>query len=331
MDEIIKMKKNEKIFGFGLKLFLFMYECRHFTQIGSFVWPPFNLKKKVDKTIVLIKNMEEPKVHEKDGTIEDVKIKGDTEEDNILTQINMPGVCLINSKSQGGKSHAGHCIFYANRKKFSWGIGFGNTIFNQNNMSFVPRRFKHMRYNPNVLREVLLQQIAAPEERRPLVFIYFDDCISDFQQEDKVLMEAVTQTFHYNIFIMVTTQSINKLPNYVRENSFQVILFKLFTKGQIQAAYESYGQDFDTIKDFKNSVNNKLGDPKDHIFAYINKHKGGKWRFCKCPPPPLPSFKFKYGPDDDDDDGSTETGKRDSRKKRKRRRRNVDEQESQSD
>jgi len=239
---------------------------------------------------------------------------------DILTQINMPGVCLINSKSQGGKSHAGHCIFYANKHKFSWGIGFGNTIFNEDNMSMIPRRFKHMRYRPDILRNLLLEQIKVPKHERPLVFIYFDDCITDFHLEDKVLFEAVTQTFHYNIFILITTQSINKIPNYCRENAFQVILFKLFSKSQIEAAYESYGQDFDTIKAFKKDLNNKLGD---HVFAFLNRHTNENWKFCKCPPPPLPKFKFEFGPPDDRDEehkkGKSKSKDKPRRKKKKRK------------
>lgn len=256
-------------------------------------------------------------------TLKETDTKPVSDDGDVLTQINMPGVCLINSKSQGGKSHAGHCIFYANKNKFAWGIGFGNTIFNENNMSFIPRRFKHMRYDPNVLRQVLMLQIDVPKEERPLVFIYFDDCISDFQQEDKVLMEAVTQTFHYNIFIMITTQSINKIPNYVRENAFQVILFKLFSKGQINAAFDSYGQDFDSVNDFKNEVNNKLGD---HVFAFINRHKGGTWRFCKCPPPPLPAFEFKFGPDEE-----KENEKKMKQKKMKKKKRKIKKEKDDSD
>lgn len=256
-------------------------------------------------------------------TLTETDTKPVSDDGDVLTQINMPGVCLINSKSQGGKSHAGHCIFYANKNKFAWGIGFGNTIFNENNMSFIPRRFKHMRYDPNVLRQILMLQIDVPKEERPLVFIYFDDCISDFQQEDKVLMEAVTQTFHYNIFIMITTQSINKIPNYVRENAFQVILFKLFSKGQINAAFDSYGQDFDSVNDFKNEVNNKLGD---HVFAFINRHKGGTWRFCKCPPPPLPAFEFKFGPDEE-----KENEKKMKQKKMKKKKRKIKKEKDDSD
>jgi len=270
--------------------------------------PSHEGEKKNAKHVVI---KEEPKEKEEEYP---PKITSTTPFDHgqdILTQINMPGVCLINSKSQGGKSHAGHCIFYANRHKFAWGIGFGNTIFNENNMSFIPRKFKHIRYKPDVLRNLLIEQIKVEKEKRPLVFIYFDDCISDFQQDDKVLMEAVTQTFHYNIFIMITTQSINKIPNYVRENAFQVILFRLFSKNQIEAAYDSYGQDFESVKEFKKKINNNLGE---HVFAFSNRHQSSGWKFCKCPPPPLPSFKFEFGPPDERE----EKAKKDEKKKKKK-------------
>lgn len=241
-------------------------------------------------------------------------------ETDILEQISMPGVCLINSKSQGGKSHAAHCIFYANRSKFAWGVAFSNTVFNEDNMTFVPKEFKHRRYNKEVLREVLVLQLSVPQERRPLVFIAFDDCITDFHMEDKVLMEAITQTKHYNIFIMITTQSINKVPNFARENAFQVLLFKMFSKNQLDAAYDSYGQDFETVKDFKKRVNNRLGD---HVFAFINRHGAGEWKFCKFPPPPLPRFQFRYGPsdyvEDDKKDGHKKKKKGSNKKKYKKR------------
>lgn len=245
---------------------------------------------------------------------------------DVVGEISMPGVCLINSKSQGGKSHAAHCIFYANRHKFAWGIGFGNTIFNENNMSFIPPKFKHLRYKQTVLREVLIQQVKVPQERRPLVFIHFDDCITDFQNEDKVLFEAITQTKHYNIFIMITTQSINKVPNFARENAFQVMLFKIFSRNQLEAAYDSYGQDFDTIKTFKKEVNNRLGE---HVFAFVNRHGNGQWKFCKFPPPPLPAFKFHFGPDEDrDKDKKRKRESKETKKKRKNKKIKEEHEES---
>lgn len=225
-----------------------------------------------------------------------------------LSQLSMPGVFLINSKSQGGKSHLLHCTMYQNRKKFKWGVGFSQSSFNEENLSYIHPRFKHLRYDPAVLREVLVQQAKVPKPERPLVFIIFDDCITDIHQDDKVLKEAVTQTFHYNICIVITTQSINALPTWVRENAFQVALFKNFTEGAIEAAYKSYGQDFDNVKQFKHNVNNKLGE---HVFAFSDRHAKGQWLFLKCPPPPLPKFMLRFG----------EEKKKKSKKRPKKKRR----------
>lgn len=240
---------------------------------------------------------------------------------NILKTISIPGVFLINSKSQGGKSHLLHWVFYENKDKFAWGVVFSNTAFNEENLPYVDRRFKHLRYNQQVLRNLLEEQIKIPKKSRPLVFIIFDDCLSDFHQEDKVLLEAITQTFHYNIFICITTQSINKVLNFGRENAFQVALFKLFSKGQVEAAYDSYGQDFDTVKEFKENVNKKLGK---HVFAFLDRHNAdmsGIWLFLKCPPPPLPAFKLRSGLPEEPENKKRKATSEPKGKKRKEKKR----------
>jgi hypothetical protein len=204
--------------------------------------------------------------------------------------ISLPGVLLINSKSQGGKSHLGHCIMYNHRKQFAWGVSFSQSGFNVENLSYVPGKFKHIRYSPIVLKALLMEQakLINAGEKAPLVYIIFDDAITDIDPEDKVLKEAITQSKHYNIFILITTQSINALPTWIRENAFQICLFKMWTESAIEAAYRSYGQNHGNVKEFKTNVNNKLGD---HVFAFSDRHKGdGTFIFCKCIPPPLPKF-----------------------------------------
>lgn len=211
-------------------------------------------------------------------------------EDGTAFHINTPGVLLINSKTQGGKSHLMHCIMYNHKKKFGWGLSFSQSGFNAKNLSYVPGRFKHIRYKPEILRAALIEQAKVIEAggKPPLVYFIFDDAITDIDPEDKVLKEAVTQTFHYNIFIVITTQSINAMPTWVRENAFQICLFKMFTESALEAAYRSYGQNHGTVKEFKTNVNNKLGD---HVFAFSDRHRGdGTFIFCKCVPPPLPKF-----------------------------------------
>jgi hypothetical protein len=225
--------------------------------------------------------------------------------------INTPGLMIINSKSQGGKSHLAQYTMYEKRKAFKWGIAFSNTAFNDDNLAYIPKRFKHLEYRPLILWEVMCKQAAVPKAQRPLVFVWIDDCNAQMNEHDKILYRAITQTFHYNLFILITTQNINTLPSWCRENAFQVVLFKMFTKGALESAYDSYGQDFDSVKDFKHQINNKLGD---HVFAYINRHKMGQWKFMKCPAV-LPKFKLKYGPEYEEE--KKQKNKKGKRKKRK--------------
>lgn len=203
-------------------------------------------------------------------------------------KLSVPGVFLINSKTRGGKSHLLHCSLYHLRKLFEWGVAFSQSCFNESNLSYMDERFKHRRYNPAVLREVLNKQAAVPEKERKSIYIIFSDCISDMNENDSVLEECITQTFHYKVCVFIETQAINKVPTWVRENAFQIALFKLWTENAIEAAYRSYGQNFENVKEFKQLVNNRLGD---HKFAFSDRHEGdGSFVICRCPPPPLPKF-----------------------------------------
>ncbi len=206
----------------------------------------------------------------------------------VFRRLSIPGVLLLNSKSQGGKSHAVKFIMYENRGKFDYTISFSQSSFNAENLDYIHKRFKHLRYDPTVLRKILLKRAATPKPRKPICII-FDDCISDIIEKDRVLKECVTQSTHYDVFVILTTQSINALPTWVRENAFQIILFKMFSESAINAAFQSYGQDFGTLIEFKENVNNRLGD---YVFAFSDRHGKGDWLFLKCPPK-IPHFQLK--------------------------------------
>ncbi len=207
---------------------------------------------------------------------------------NAFKKLSIPGVLLLNSKSQGGKSHAVKYVAYENKNAFDYCISFSQSSFNAENLDYIHPRFKHLRYDPKILRTVLLKRTTQPKPRKPICII-FDDCISDIVEKDKVLKECVTQSTHYDVFVILTTQSINALPTWVRENAFQIILFKMFSEAAITAAYQSYGQDFGNIAEFKEKVNNKLGN---YVFAFSDRHGKGEWLFLKCPPN-IPNFQLK--------------------------------------
>lgn len=270
-----------------------------------------------------MESIEAADVGKEDGHEEEEKAE-DTDTRHPFDRVSMPGLSLVNSKSQGGKSHLIHCLFYHHRKKFKRGKGrgivFSNTSFNSANITFVPRCFKHMRYNPEVLREMMRLQMEIPEDERPLTFILFDDCITELQDNDKVLFEACTQTPHYNLFILISTQHVNSVPSFARDNAFQTFLFKMFTENSLKACYQSYGQDFNNMNDFRDKVNKKLAK---HVFAFSDRQEQGPWIFLKCPPGPLPKFMLDYGPKEEDYSKKRKRkrvkDKEDDKKKRRKR------------
>jgi hypothetical protein len=230
------------------------------------------------------KNLEDKAV----GLVSEKVINLQPNKNKGFLNLSVPGVFLVNSKSQGGKSHLCHCTFYVLRDKFSYGICFCQSAFNAENLTYIDKRFVHLRYSPHILRLVLLKQASIPKPRKP-VWILLSDCVSDLQQEDKVLFEACTQSTHYDIFVVIETQNINTIPNWARGNAFQIALFKQWTEDQLKAAYKAYGQNFKNLEEFKEKVNNKLGD---HKFAFSDRQHGdGSFMICKCPAE-LPKFKL---------------------------------------
>lgn len=203
--------------------------------------------------------------------------------------VSMPGLTILNSKSRGGKSHLERYIFWKNQHRLHLGISFSNTGRERNNLDWVPPEFKHFKFDETILRAFLALMKTLPPET--LGFVLIDDDMTGFNSP--ALLEAATQTYHNNIWVIITTQHVNKIPPSIREQAFQVALFKMETKRNLTAAYESYGQDFYDQKKFESYVM----DPKytgDHRFLWKDKSQDKPWKCLRCPPI-IPEFKLKYG------------------------------------
>jgi hypothetical protein len=210
--------------------------------------------------------------------------------------ISIPGVLIINSKSGGGKSHLISYLFYELayvRKQVAYGIAFSKTIHDPGNLSYIPMKYKYPHYEEEALKNLLELQSRIPEAQRPNAFVLFDDCISDSKQwNSPVLLDAITQCRHFHLWIILSTQSINKIPNAMREGAFQVAIFYTDTKRSLEAAYESYGQDFESFQSFKQFLQNHTGQ---YRFLFKNKCKDGEddWKVFRCPPH-IPRFQLNY-------------------------------------
>lgn len=212
-------------------------------------------------------------------------------QDETPLNFSYPGVVIINSKARGGKSHLIRYSMFSNQNKFGYGIAFSKTIHDPTNLEYIPNEFKHPAYDEEKLINLMKLQASIPKEQRPLAFVLFDDSISDPKQwNSKALEDAVTLFWHFNLFIIISTQWINRVPVAIREGATQVIIFNLDTKLAFKIAYESYGQNFESEKLFKRFVQQHTGN---YRFLLFDKIKTGEWREFRCPPS-IPPFTLEF-------------------------------------
>lgn len=220
-------------------------------------------------------------------------------------KVSLPGMVILNSKPGGGKSHLARYVFYLYRAKFAHGIVFSKSAFRPGNIDYVPNysgdvkdnathmNFKHMRYNKEVLREFLAGQARYPEGQRPLGFVYVDDDVSEPGMfKDEAMIDAATMYRQYNIFIIVCTQYVNLISTTFRECATQVGLFKMDSERSINAAFESYGQDFDDYKTFKRWLLENTHTL--HNFCWKDKFDDTPWEILMAPAQ-IPRFRLEYG------------------------------------
>lgn len=184
--------------------------------------------------------------------------------------ISVPGICLINGKPGSGKSHLLRYIFYINKEKFRLGLAVSGTLHDPQNLDYVPESFKMHRYDPGRVQELIQRQMSVPKEIRQPAYFIADDYISDKKMwEDPGFQDMCTRCRHLEILVVVNTQYINKVPPIFRESAFQSALFHLDTKRSVDAAYDSYGNGFDTVQDFKMWNKGQLGK---HEFLFVDKY-----------------------------------------------------------
>lgn len=221
--------------------------------------------------------------------------------------ISLPGMTLMVSKPGGGKSHLANYLIYLNRSRIKHAIAFSKSAFRPGNIAFMPNysgvgkdakeyfNFKHMRYDKNILREFLEGQARYPEGQRPLGLIYFDDDISEAGMfNDEYVIDAATMYRQYNVWVIIATQHVNKVSTTVRECASEVALFKMDSKRAIEAAYESYGQDFEDYKAFKAWLFMNTTPAEEHNFCWKDKMNDKPWEVLRAPAS-VPKFRLEYG------------------------------------
>ncbi len=210
--------------------------------------------------------------------------------------ITIPGLYILCAYQGSGKSHLIRYLMYENRKKFDYGIVFTNTFFDDDAYDFFPAKFVHPEYDENILQKLMDIQAKLIEKGIiKEVIVIFDDCIDDPNQfTSKALKRLCTQLRHYHITVIFSTQYCNAIPPRMRTNSMGCFIFKTDTEVSLKALFESYGQKFETYKQFKKYLMDATGDYK---FVYYDKSKSGEigdmYQVMKCPEK-IPKFKLVF-------------------------------------
>ena len=219
----------------------------------------------------------------------------------------LPACILLNSRPGGGKSHMAKYLVYELRNFIAYGVVYSKSIFKEGNIDYIPaytnkpedlakyQNFRFDKFSKENLAEVLRMQSQYPDGKAPLCLVMFDDDISDpdmFTCEE--FIDAITMCRHYNLLIIICTQYINKLTTVTRECASCVGLFKMTTKRSINAAYESYGVEFESEKEFKAWLSINTHNPKDHNICWKDRANDLPWKVIRAPKD-IPAFRLEYG------------------------------------
>jgi len=201
-----------------------------------------------------------------------------------------PFIISIYGKPASGKSHLMRYILCKMRaeKKFDILIVFTGLIQNGFFDNMVDSRFV-MRYNEKLLTQYWKRAQAIVHKKKNILFV-FDDCIGLVNWTSPMVDKVFTTHQHSNVLILVSTQYPNKLPTLIREVSSMACIFKQSTKWSRKAVYDSYGEDYGSLKDFIKYMNSL----PDYCFICVNNSNSGKDKYWKTKAPAtVPKFYYQ--------------------------------------
>jgi len=95
----------------------------------------------------------------------------------------------------------------------------------------------------------------AISHRGKNILLVFDNCIGSVNWKAPIVDEVFSNHRHNNVSILVATQYPNKLPTLIREVSWVACIFKQGTSWSCRAIYNSYGEDYGSVKEFVDYMN----------------------------------------------------------------------------
>lgn len=167
--------------------------------------------------------------------------------------------CIFFGKRRTGKSFMTRHLLYAKRDRFPFGVVFTKTKFNGFWQQYVPERFVHVGYKPQVLEKILnrqrpiaekikqgvLKEVVKPRNKgeiNPYFFVIFDDVISDGEvlRRDPLLQTLFTEGRHLKIPVFFCSQYAKGVGPVVRANCDYAFIFQCMQNMQRESLAEDF-------------------------------------------------------------------------------------------
>lgn len=196
---------------------------------------------------------------------------------------NLPKHFIISffGKPGSGKSHAiKYFLSYLYKNKLAHVvIVFTNTANNGFYQEFVDPKYV------TVYKEKVLQGVwERTKGLNKHVLLVFDDILGSINFGSPVWNEIAANHRHNNVSILIASQSMTKLPVYVRDYSNFAVIFYQTTVYARRNAYNNFCEDYGTQQEFINFMN--LLPKYKHAFILVDTtaaERDKKYKIMRCP------------------------------------------------
>lgn len=193
--------------------------------------------------------------------------------------INFPSIISVCGSCGSGKSWSIKYILKLYKDFFKHVIVFTSTGFTNSYDYLKDYGIKNTVMNTmdveKKIMKIMMRQKAYKEKGYEFnVLIIFDDCmgcVKPYSDELKLLLSTYR---HYNLSVIFVAQFANQLSTFCRELSSYAIVFNQYTKRSLEAIYNSYFMEHDSLAKFMIWFKNKLNVKYSFYFVdRVNKSK----------------------------------------------------------
>jgi hypothetical protein len=164
---------------------------------------------------------------------------------------------LLIGSSCSGKTYLLRHILSAflESKRLKFGLVFTRSV--EQYTTWLPQHAVIPSYDDNVLTQYLeaLKKFKKKTGEYPPNFVIFDDIMASINQQARGFKSFMCDYRHFNTTVFVLCHHGNQIIPTIKSQTSYAIIFKQHMKKSIEVLYESFGQLYETTKDFTKDLN----------------------------------------------------------------------------